>query len=51
MSEKVLVVRGGRLIDGTGRPPLDDAVIVIREGRFAAVGPRGRRSPFRPTPR
>ena len=41
MSDKVLVVRGGRLIDGTGRPPLDNAVIVIRDGRFAAVGRDG----------
>jgi hypothetical protein len=38
MIENALVVRGGRLIDGTGRAPLDDAVIVIRSGRFAAVG-------------
>jgi imidazolonepropionase-like amidohydrolase len=41
MSEDVLVVRGGRLIDGTGRPPLDDAIIVMRAGRFAAVGRDG----------
>lgn len=41
MFEKVLVVRGGTLIDGTGRPPLDNAVIVIRDGRFAAVGRDG----------
>jgi imidazolonepropionase-like amidohydrolase len=41
MSENVLVVRGGRLIDGTGRPPLDNAVIVMRAGRFVAVGRDG----------
>jgi imidazolonepropionase-like amidohydrolase len=41
MPEDVLVVRGGRLIDGTGRPPLDNAVIVMRAGRFAAVGRDG----------
>ena len=41
MAGNVLVVRGGRLIDGTGRPPLDDAVIVIRDGRFASVGSAG----------
>ncbi|MGA8616274.1 MAG: amidohydrolase family protein [Xanthobacteraceae bacterium] len=41
MSENALVVRGGRLIDGTGRPPLDNAVIVMRAGRFAAVGRDG----------
>ncbi|MGH6670629.1 MAG: amidohydrolase family protein [Xanthobacteraceae bacterium] len=41
MAENALVVRGGRLIDGTGRPPVDNAVIVIRGGRFAAVGREG----------
>lgn len=41
MPDKPLVVRGGRLIDGTGRPPVDDSVIVIRSGRFEAVGRRG----------
>jgi Amidohydrolase family/IPT/TIG domain len=41
MTEKVLVVQGGKLIDGTGRPPVEDSVIVIRAGRFEAVGRRG----------
>jgi Amidohydrolase family len=41
MADKALVVRGGRLIDGTGRPPIDNAVIVIRAGRFQAVGRTG----------
>ena len=41
MAEQVLVVQGGKLIDGTGRPPVDDAVITIRSGRFQAVGKRG----------
>ena len=31
---------GARLIDGTGRPPIDDAVIIVRDSRIAAVGPR-----------
>jgi len=31
---------GGALIDGTGADPLPDAVVTIREGRIAAVGPR-----------
>src|SRR5512147_963526 len=38
MAEKALVVQGGRLIDGTGRPPIDNSVIVIQAGRFQAVG-------------
>ncbi len=31
---------GGRLIDGTGRAPIPDAVVVIRDGRVEAAGPR-----------
>jgi imidazolonepropionase-like amidohydrolase len=32
---------GGTVIDGTGREPLADAVVVVRGGRIEAVGPRG----------
>lgn len=38
MSDKTLVVKGGTLIDGTGRPPLENSVIVIERGRFKAIG-------------
>jgi imidazolonepropionase-like amidohydrolase len=41
MAEQTLVVQGGKLIDGTGRPAVDDSVIVIQAGRFQAVGGRG----------
>ena len=41
MAEKILVVQGGRLIDGTGRPPIDNSVIVIQEGKFQAIGRGG----------
>jgi len=41
MAEKILVVRGGRLIDGTGRAPIENSVIVIQAGRFQAVGKSG----------
>jgi Amidohydrolase family len=41
MAEKTLVVQGGRLIDGTGRPPVDNSVIVIEAGKFHAVGRSG----------
>ncbi len=34
-----LVLSGGRLIDGTGRPPLERAALLIRDGRIRAVGP------------
>src|SRR5918997_1349800 len=35
---KALVVRGGTLIDGTGREPVSNALVVIENGRFKAVG-------------
>jgi hypothetical protein len=38
MAGKVLAIKGGRLIDGTGRPPVENAVILIEGGRFKAVG-------------
>ena len=41
MAEQALVVQGGKLIDGTGRAPVENAVIVIQSGRFQAVGGRG----------
>jgi len=36
-----LVIQGGVLIDGTGRTPLEDAVIVIEGDRIKSVGKRG----------
>jgi imidazolonepropionase-like amidohydrolase len=33
-----VVVRGARLIDGTGRPPVENTVLVIERGRIRAVG-------------
>jgi len=41
MAEQALVVQGGRLIDGTGRPAVEDAVVIIQAGRFQAVGKSG----------
>ncbi len=31
---------GGTLLDGTGRAAVEDAIIVVRDGRIDAVGPR-----------
>jgi imidazolonepropionase-like amidohydrolase len=39
---EVVVLQGARLIDGTGRAPLPDAVVVIDGDRIAAVGPAGK---------
>ncbi len=33
----MLVLRGGTLIDGTGRPPLRDATVVVDDGRIERV--------------
>jgi imidazolonepropionase-like amidohydrolase len=35
----VRAVRCGTLFDATGAPPLRDAVVIVRDGRIAAVGP------------
>ena len=37
----VTVFEGARLITGTGAPATEDAVFVVEEGRFTAVGRRG----------
>jgi imidazolonepropionase-like amidohydrolase len=31
---------GATIIDGTGRPPIRDGVVIVRDGRIAEVGPR-----------
>ncbi len=38
VAEGAFALSGARLIDGTGKPPLDDAVVVVRDGRIAAAG-------------
>src|SRR5215217_5470600 len=38
MADKLIVVRGGALIDGTGRAPIGNSLILIRAGRFECVG-------------
>jgi imidazolonepropionase-like amidohydrolase len=38
-SVRTVVLRGARVIDGAGGRPLENAVIVIREGHIAALGP------------
>lgn len=37
----VLVLDGATLIDGTGRPPLADAVVIVEGTRIKAVGKKG----------
>jgi imidazolonepropionase-like amidohydrolase len=40
-SAPVLAVVGGTVIDGTGAAPLEDAVILVENGRIASVAKRG----------
>ena len=35
------VLSGARLIDGTGGPVVDDALVLLDGARIAGVGPRG----------
>ena len=35
-----LALVGAQLIDATGAPPVDDSVVVVRDGRIASAGPR-----------
>ncbi|MBL9125337.1 MAG: amidohydrolase family protein [Planctomycetaceae bacterium] len=34
-----MLIESGRLVDGTGRPAIDDAAVVVRDGRIAYAGP------------
>ena len=38
---QTLVIQGGTLIDGTGRAPIENSVIVIEGNRFRAIGRAG----------
>jgi imidazolonepropionase-like amidohydrolase len=34
-----IIVTNGQLIDGTGRPPIPEAALVIRDGKIVYTGP------------
>ncbi|HEY1524635.1 MAG TPA: amidohydrolase family protein [Candidatus Angelobacter sp.] len=38
-TKSVVAIVGGRLIDGTGRPAVENAVVVLKDGKIAAAGP------------
>ena len=40
IADGAFALAGARLIDGTGKPPVDDAVVIVRDGRIASAGPR-----------
>jgi len=37
----VVAIVGGRLIDGSGKPAVENSVVVLRNGKIAAAGPAG----------
>ena len=41
----VRVLRCGTLFDGTGAPPIRDALVTVTDGRITSVGPAGRVGP------
>lgn len=41
LGAQVTAITGATVIDGTGRPPIADAVVLIRDGRIASLGPAG----------
>lgn len=42
VADKEFALVGARVITGEQQPPLEDGAIVVRDGRIAAVGPRGK---------
>src|SRR5437016_5886935 len=39
---QILVLEGGTLIDGTGKAPVNDAVVVIEGNRIKTIGVKGK---------
>lgn len=40
LADGAFALVGARVIESAGAPPIDDATILVRDGRIAAVGPR-----------
>jgi imidazolonepropionase-like amidohydrolase len=40
--QKAIAIAGARLIDGTGAPPIDDAIVIVEGDRIRSAGPRAR---------
>ena len=38
---EIKVIKGGALIDGTGRSPINDAIVVVQDGKIKSVGIKG----------
>jgi imidazolonepropionase-like amidohydrolase len=37
--DQVIAITGGRLVDGTGKPPVENSVVILRQGKVVAAGP------------
>jgi N-acyl-D-amino-acid deacylase len=42
LSTNAIAITGATLIDGSGRPPIKDSVVIIQRDLIAAVGPKAR---------
>jgi imidazolonepropionase-like amidohydrolase len=40
IADGTFALTGGRLIDGRGGPPVDDAIVIVRDRKITAAGPR-----------
>ena len=40
LADREFALAGARIIDGTRRAPIEDGIVIVRDGRIAAVGPR-----------
>lgn len=38
---EIKVIKGGTLIDGTGRSPINDAIVIVQDGKIKSVGIKG----------
>lgn len=41
VNDRTIMVRAGRMLDGTGNPPIDDAAVIVSGGRIQFAGPSG----------
>jgi len=42
METRPIAIVGATIIDGTGAPPIEDGVVLVKEGKITAVGTRGK---------
>ena len=40
IAQRTFALSGARLIDGTARPPVENALVIVRDGRIVSAGPQ-----------